>query len=635
MKAIATKQPTNASVKQNKSGEKGRSRSVSPLSTGMPLLQRKCACGGGCPRCKQELGIQTKLKIGEPGDKYEQEADRIADEVMRMPEPTIQHQVESENKGVIQRKAIANQAAPSAPTQESSEVSPTVREVLRSPGQPLDPVTRAFMEPRFCHDFSHVRVHTGDAAEQSARNVNARAYTVGQDIVFARQEYASETSAGRKLLAHELVHTIQQASTGSMATGHLQRTIGNGHDLQSPRFAGDIVLEACFDNERLLQFGSRGSAVEKIQQALIDAGFPLPVFGVDGIFGTETQTAVRNFQRAHGLGIDGIVGPITMGTLDAQFVVGPPAPPGPAPAPPGPAPAPPGPAPAPPGPAPAPPGPAPAPPSPTVTIPATIRNKSTPVTMTADRIPPGVDTPITVGFSGTASPAAPVTLSVESSGGNNGSVTINGAPRITLTGTTTVNLRGTGQTVAGNAGRLKLVAKRSGTNLATSNGFSVAAIPNSLSFTLQSLITGNDRGFIVDFTIGSDSGTLADLNGTAISERIEIIVHTGVFAPTTTINTSGYILTTLPQTDTHSVGPLAALAAVGLLQLQQTFMFKDDRTSVVNIPVDSSGFSISHGVTPDPAGGFQVVSNKNGAAGTALGIVSTAGSGSATATQHV
>jgi peptidoglycan hydrolase-like protein with peptidoglycan-binding domain len=325
-----------------------------------------------------------------------------------------------------------------ANAQEPARVPPIVHEVLRSPGQPLDASTRAFMESRFGHDFSrlalhaapraqaelvvgqsgdqfeqeadsmadtvvqmpeprtlnkstqcavadfsHVRLHADARAAESAREVNAKAYTVGHDIVFGEGHYRPETSDGRKLLAHELAHTIQQSTTGSMATAQLQRTIGDGHDLQSPRFAGDPVLEACFDNERLLRFGSRGPAVEKIQQALVDAGFPLPVFGVDGIFESETAGAARDYQRARSLAPDGIVGPITMGTLDAEFAVpGPPAPAPPAPAPPAPvppapvppapvppapvppAPAPPGPAPAPPGPAPAPPGPAPAPPGP-------------------------------------------------------------------------------------------------------------------------------------------------------------------------------------------------------------------------------------------------------------------------------
>ena len=196
-------------------------------------------------------------------------------------------------------------------------------------------------------------------------------------------QYEEEADRVAGLVTRTLEHgvTAQSGNAGASIRPHggksigsatLQRGLGDGHDLQSPRFAGDPVLEACFDNEALLQFGSQGPAVGKIQQALIDAGFPLPQFGVDNNFGGETQGAVRNYQRAHGLDPDGIVGPLTMGSLDAQFAApgpGPaPAPPGPAPAPPGPAPAPPGPAPAPPGPAPAPPGPAPAPPAPAETI---------------------------------------------------------------------------------------------------------------------------------------------------------------------------------------------------------------------------------------------------------------------------
>lgn len=276
----------------------------------------------------------------------------------------------------------------------SEGVPPIVHDVLRSPGTPLDTVTRAFMEPRFGHDFSRVRInasrlsqseltvssandpleqeadalgesalriplsspsarstqwaradfsrvriHTDARAADSTRAVNAKAYTVGQDIVFGPGRYAPGTEAGRKLLAHELAHTIQQSGRGSPVTARLQRKLNDGHDLQSPRFAGDLVLEACFDEERFLQFGSRGPAVEKLQQGLIDAGFPLPMFGVDGIFESETQTAVRNYQRAHTLGVDGIVGPITMGSLDAQFPApGPPAPAPPTPSKPSPAP---------------------------------------------------------------------------------------------------------------------------------------------------------------------------------------------------------------------------------------------------------------------------------------------------------
>jgi outer membrane protein OmpA-like peptidoglycan-associated protein len=95
---------------------------------------------------------------------------------------------------------------------EATGVQPIVHEVLRSPGQPLDRNTRAFMEPRFGHDFSRVRVHTDARAAESSRAVNAHAYTVGNDIVFAAARYAPETDMGRRVLAHELTHVVQQAS---------------------------------------------------------------------------------------------------------------------------------------------------------------------------------------------------------------------------------------------------------------------------------------------------------------------------------------------------------------------------------------------------------------------------------------
>jgi hypothetical protein len=94
--------------------------------------------------------------------------------------------------------------------ESEGEVPPIVHEVLRSPGQPLDPATRAFFEPRFSHDFSQVRLHTDTKAAESARAVNALAYTVGQDVVFGTGQYAPQTGEGKKLLAHELTHVMQQ-----------------------------------------------------------------------------------------------------------------------------------------------------------------------------------------------------------------------------------------------------------------------------------------------------------------------------------------------------------------------------------------------------------------------------------------
>jgi hypothetical protein len=109
-----------------------------------------------------------------------------------------------EKKGILQRAAVG--PAP-------NKVPPIVHEVLRSPGQPLDPVARDFMEPRFGHDFSKVRVHIDARAAKSARTINAVAYTIGQNIVFGSNQYEPQNNEGKQLLAHELVHVVQQTSS--------------------------------------------------------------------------------------------------------------------------------------------------------------------------------------------------------------------------------------------------------------------------------------------------------------------------------------------------------------------------------------------------------------------------------------
>ncbi len=101
--------------------------------------------------------------------------------------------------------------------ESQSRLSASLQTALRSPGQPLGAGTRAYMEPRFGHDFGNVRVHADAQAADSARSVNALAYTVGQNIVFGDGQYSPNTSAGQQLLAHELTHVVQQsgASAGS------------------------------------------------------------------------------------------------------------------------------------------------------------------------------------------------------------------------------------------------------------------------------------------------------------------------------------------------------------------------------------------------------------------------------------
>jgi len=154
-------------------------------------LRRKCACGqhtiggGKCDSCKKEKGSANLQRA-------------------------------TRNSETQTRSSEMQTRNPEHETRNSFGVPSIVNEVLRSPGQPLDANTRAFFEPRFAHDFNHVRMHTDGPAAESARAVGALAYTVASDVVFADGNYAPQTSMGRELLAHELSHVMQQSSgTGS------------------------------------------------------------------------------------------------------------------------------------------------------------------------------------------------------------------------------------------------------------------------------------------------------------------------------------------------------------------------------------------------------------------------------------
>lgn len=177
-----------------------------------------------------QQGVQAKLKVSEPGDQYEREADRVADRVMRMqapPQPpadvsdtpvTVQRKCqacEREDDDVIRRKPVA-----SAATMPASFVS---EPSILGGGRSLDTVTRGFFEPRFGHDFSHVRIHADAQAASMARGLGAKAFTLGRDIVFSEGEYVPGSYSGRRLLAHELTHTIQQNKT-PQDTGNVNRS---------------------------------------------------------------------------------------------------------------------------------------------------------------------------------------------------------------------------------------------------------------------------------------------------------------------------------------------------------------------------------------------------------------------------
>ncbi len=190
--------------------------------------------------------IQPKLRIGQPNDKYEQEADRVADRVMSMPEPKqslvnsdssvenrIQRQTEEcpecnekeeekeeeDEKTQIQTKQLSNQTPPITPGLQRQVQS------MKGGGQPLSKAVRNYFEPRFGTDFSQVRMHTDGKAANAAKSANARAFTIGKDVVFGAGQYSFRTSPGKRLLAHELTHVLQQVgSKGRRNNSQISKT---------------------------------------------------------------------------------------------------------------------------------------------------------------------------------------------------------------------------------------------------------------------------------------------------------------------------------------------------------------------------------------------------------------------------
>jgi len=243
-----------------------RTHSNKPNETGRP--------GYGAPFFKPV--VQAKLSINEPGDRYEQEADSMAETVMRMTDTSLnqgaffkplvntvqrKHQHDEEDKKIQGKEAATETVAYSPPNQDTF-FKPVINHVqrkchaceeeeqhlhrkesardqahsgneldnyvgsLKSSGQPMQETSRKFFEPRFGHDFSNVRLHTDSVAAKSAQSINALAYTTGNNIVFNNGQYTPETPSGQRLLAHELTHVVQQGAAAEAKT--IQRDINNG-----------------------------------------------------------------------------------------------------------------------------------------------------------------------------------------------------------------------------------------------------------------------------------------------------------------------------------------------------------------------------------------------------------------------
>jgi thiol-disulfide isomerase/thioredoxin len=219
-------------------GARGSRREAPPPARGpaSPLLDLQRAAGNrSVERLLDGAVLQAKLRVGQPGDTYEREADRIADGILsgaREPVsispisggPGVQRMCAECEEEMLQRK----------PAPESQAGS------LDGSGEPLPAPVRSFFEPTFRRDLGGVRVHADQRAADSARAIDAAAYTTGRHIVFGEGRYQPATTEGRRLLAHELVHVVQQSSApGLVQRAPAEKTPAQANPADKP--AGDCV----------------------------------------------------------------------------------------------------------------------------------------------------------------------------------------------------------------------------------------------------------------------------------------------------------------------------------------------------------------------------------------------------------
>jgi len=278
--------------------------------------------------------IQAKLRVNTADDPYEQEADRVAEQVMRMSAPGDAEQLASgarhsvyirrqcrECKEALHRFPAQNWQPEKAP-QVSPDVASRIMD-LRGGGKPFEPAARNYFESRFGYDFSQVRIHTGPDAAQSARSINAKAYTTGQDIVFDRGYYAPACDSGKRLLAHELAHVVQQQGTTSLVQRLCNPALLGGRS--APVFFPQqtTIVDIYAGVGDLRRWTPRREAVGLIQQALVDLGYNLGPHGprsdgVDRIFGPDTEGGIQAFQSAESISgaTPGVVDQATLKCLD-------------------------------------------------------------------------------------------------------------------------------------------------------------------------------------------------------------------------------------------------------------------------------------------------------------------------------
>jgi hypothetical protein len=246
-----------------------------PCSLGL-ASPRVCPFGGACHPCPAR--VQAKLKTSQPGDKYEQEADLVAETVMQMREP---YAIEV-SKAMAQTRLDVSSQSFNDGMMASIERPSIAYDVVHSLGQPLDEKTRSFMEPRFGYDFGHVRLHTDERSAKSVSVINAKAFTIGHHIVLGNEQNTLSTIDRRKLLAHELTHTIQQSNDGPAIQYNEVSTV-------TP------IWKKCTIKDFCLPFASREEAREA-HAYMVESFIPMI-----GYFGPEVAELWKSYlTRKHG-----------------------------------------------------------------------------------------------------------------------------------------------------------------------------------------------------------------------------------------------------------------------------------------------------------------------------------------------
>ena len=651
-----------------------------PARAGIGRLQRALG-NSGMHRLLRSGAIQAKLTVGPADDQYEREADRMADEVMRMPEAaagsTVQRttlriqracaECEREEKTLQRQSSATASQVPvqinrkcatcedpeeekpivqakrshSDPPETSSSLESYVAS-SRGSGQPLASSTRAYFEPRFGHSFDHVRVHTDSHSAQASQEISALAFTAGSDIYFAHGQYTPGTVHGDRLLGHELTHVLQQDTSAHAATTSdrqpARRTVTPVSGLAVQRVAdkSDVPAMVCTPDPAPgtpvgtnIMFGSADRTLDAGDKAQIAADHAawlarggIDTLTVDG-FASSEDSARNNWtlscDRAEAVKAEFVrLGvPAGMVTTIAHGETEE---------------------------------------FSTASRPPNRRAVVSTVSGTppalvifpvsfgasANRVPPGITVPVIV-FAVGVPAGRSIDLDIQGSGGANGTATV--APA-TITGAAIVSVTGGVQTTPGSAGSLLLRARMGGLTLGTSTGFTVAAHPTNFSVTLNSdLNTATQVGLLANNAWTSDgTGGVAELDqiqrGEAIAQghQDNPPYSSGLGAPSG--KTAGNVS---PRVDTHAE-PKAAINTSVFLVLRgrrftdvvnQLFIFDDARTGLLNQTAVNSGFTITSTLSFNASrSGWDEQTVKTGAATTVGARTATAGAGTATSLVH-